>query len=386
MRTKLIRIAIALVIVIAAVVGWKVYSDYHRWTSPWGTETDTFTLEIEEGKNAHQIAELLQQKGVLDSTRMFLIMADLRGLGGKLRAGEYQVQGTQSPYEILDMLATGKQYYRALIIPEGFTQPEIAQRCAEMEICSATGFLEQCRQNNLFNFVIAQAPGGTNSALEGVLYPDTYYLFRNTPPIKVVDRMTKRFEEVMKDMYEAAKQKSKERGVPWWWESDTISYPVQIHNIVTLASIVEKEARKPEDRPMIASVFVNRIKKNMPLQADSTIHYFLNDWSRPLTGDDLKTESVYNTYLNPGLPPAAICNPGKDCLQAALTPADGNHLFFISMPDGTTRFTGSYDEFLVWKNQMKKERQNNMTKSVDSATPSMNQATPSIDSATANSK
>jgi UPF0755 protein len=356
MRKKIIQFILVLIIVVAAIAGWKAYSEYRLMTSPWGTDSDAFTIDIEEGKNAHQIAEILVEKKVLRDTNMFLITADLRGLGQKLRAGEYQIKGTQSPYDILDMLATGKQYYHPLVIPEGFTQLDIAQRCAETLVCSATDFLNQCREVSLFSFVIAQAPGGANAAVEGVLYPDTYYLFKNTPAIKVVDRMSKRFEDIIKALYDEALAKSKERGTPWWWESVSASFDVQVHRITVLASIVEKEAKRPEDRPMIASVFVNRIKKQMPLQADSTIHYAINDWSRPLTSEDLKVDSAYNTYTNPGLPPAAICNPGKDCLEAALKPADSNNLFFIAMNDGQTKFTASYDEFLTWKNQLKSER------------------------------
>lgn len=356
MRKKIFKLVLVLIILVAAIAGWKVYSEYRLMTSPWGTENDTFYIDIEEGKTAHQIADILVQKKVLHDTTTFLITADLRGLGQKLRAGEYQIAGTQSPYEILDMLATGKQYYHPLVIPEGFTQLDIAKRCAESLICDATAFLDQCRQMSLFSFVIAQAPGGANAAVEGVLYPDTYYLFKNTPPIKVLDRMTKRFEDVVRTLHDDALAKSKERGTPWWWESETASFDVQIHRITVLASIVEKEAKRSEDRPLIASVFVNRIKKQMPLQADSTVHYAINDWSRSLTSEDLKTESAYNTYVNPGLPPAAICNPGKDCLQAAMQPADSNYLFFIAKNDGQTKFTASYDEFLTWKNQLKSEK------------------------------
>lgn len=356
MRKKTLQIIIALIIVVAALIGWKVYSEYCVWTSPWGTNSDTFTIDITEGKSARQIAEILKEKKVLRDTKMFLIMADLRGLGQKLKAGEYQIKGEQSPYEILDMLALGKQYYRSLIIPEGFTQVDISQRCADTLICSATEFLDQCRQTNLFQFVIAQAPGGGSAAIEGILYPDTYYLFKNTPAVKIIDRMTKRFEDVVKEIHETAVNKSKEKGSPWWWEADGGAFDAQIHKVVVLASIVEKEAKRPEDRPLIASVFANRIKKNMPLQADSTVHYILNDWSRPLTSEDLKIDSVYNTYANPGLPPAAICNPGKECLEAAMMPADSNYLFFIAMNNGETKFTASYDEFLGWKNQLKSER------------------------------
>ncbi|MBN2328597.1 MAG: endolytic transglycosylase MltG [Candidatus Omnitrophica bacterium] len=356
MGKKLVWIIATIIFVVIAAVGLLAYREYHIWTTPWGGEDDVFTVEIEEGRNARQIAQILMDKGVLHNTNMFLVMADLRGLGDKLKAGEYQVKGTQSPYDILDMLATGSQFYRSLVIPEGFNQVEIAQRCAEMEICSATGFLAECRSRDIFQFVIAQPPLEINAALEGILFPDTYYLFKNTPPIKVVDRMTKKFEQISSELVQEARDKSKERGVPWWWESDNASLAVQLHKVVVLASIIEKEAHQSEDRPLVASVFVNRIKKEMPLQSDVTIHYILNDWNRPLTIEDTKINSEYNTYLNPGLPPAAICNPGEESLRAAMMPADSNYLYFIAMNDGDVKFTSSYDEFINWKNQMKQER------------------------------
>ncbi|MGC9326828.1 MAG: endolytic transglycosylase MltG [Candidatus Hinthialibacter sp.] len=358
MEKKLVWIIFIIILAAIAAVGLFAYREYHMWTTPWGGEDEAFTIEIEEGKNARQIAQILEDKGVLHNTNMFLIMADLRGLGDKLKAGEYQIKGTQSPYEILDMLATGSQYYRSLVIPEGLNQVEIAQRCADMEICSATGFLEECRRRDLFQFVIAQPPLDINAALEGILFPDTYYLFKNTPPIKVVDRMTKKFEQISNELLEEARAKSEERGVPWWWESENASVSVQLHKVVVLASLVEKESHRSEDRPLVASVFVNRIKKEMPLQSDVTIHYILNDWTRPLTIEDTLIDSEYNTYLHTGLPPAAICNPGEESLRAAMMPADTNYLYFIAMNNGEIKYTASYDEFIKWKNQMKQEKKN----------------------------
>jgi peptidoglycan lytic transglycosylase G len=340
---------------VALILGWLVFSEYKTWTSAWGEEDQSFTIEITEGKTARQIADLLKEKDVIDSTTAFLIFADFRGLGDKLKAGEYEVRGNQSPSQILDMLATGSQYYRSLVIPEGFTQLDIAKRCEEMDICTAEGFLERCRFNSIFTFAIAQAPGGGNAAIEGILYPDTYYLFKNTPPVKVVDRMTKKFEAVMQEIVEAAEVKEEKAGGKdtYWWKKDNPEYLQRIFKIVILASIIEKEANKSEDRALIASVFVNRLKKNMPLQADSTVHYAINDWTRALTKSDLQIDSPYNTYKNKGLPAAAICNPGKESIQAAVEPAKTDYLYFIAL-DGETKFTASYDEFLKLKKQLKR--------------------------------
>ncbi len=354
-RKKVWGVIAFLILAAVLILGWFAFTEYKIWTNAWGEEDQSFTIEITEGKTARQIADLLKEKEVIDNTTVFLIFADFRGLGEKLKAGEYEIRGDQSPSQILDMLATGSQYYRSLVIPEGFTQLDIAKRCEEMDICTAEGFLERCRFNSIFTFAIAQAPGGANSAIEGILFPDTYYLFKNTPPVKVVDRMTKKFESVMQEIVDAAEEKEEKEGgkETYWWKADTPEYLQRIFKIVILASIIEKEAKKSEDRALIASVFVNRLKKNMPLQADSTIHYAINDWSRPLTKDDLQIDSPYNTYKNKGLPAAAICNPGKESILAAVDPAQTDYLYFIAL-NGETKFTASYDEFLELKKQLKR--------------------------------
>ncbi len=338
MKKKILGCVAAVLVLIVAAAGWQIYSIYSDFTSPWGSEKDRFLLEIEEGKNATQIANLLKEKGIIKNIRFFLIMADLRGLTGKLQAGEYEFKGTQSPYDVLDLLATGQKYLHPLTIPEGFTELQVAQRCEETTICSKEEFLQYARENPSFSFVVAQAPGGANAGTEGGLFPDTYYLQKNTPPIKIFERFSRRFSAVINELYETALSKQKERGAPWWWQDENLAMERQVHRIVVLASIVEKEAKRPEDQPLVASVIVNRLKNEMPLQMDSTIHYLINDWSRPITAEDKATDSPYNTYKNKGLPPAAICNPGRAALEAAFMPPDTTYLYFISLPSGETKF------------------------------------------------
>ncbi len=349
MRKLFIRGLVFLIILVvlgAAVLG---YLEYRKWNTPWGEEGQSFRIEIAEGKGARQIAALLVEKGVIENTTMFLILADLRGFADKLQAGEYQIKGTQTPCEVITMFAEGKHYYRSLLIPEGYTQVQIAEALEELEICTKEAFLEECQSRDVFPFVIVQAPGGANAACEGVLYPQTYFFEKNQETIRIFDRMVRYFNEKWDEILNEALA-VKETG--WWWEDKEAGPKKEVHNVVVLASIIEKEAKKDEDRAKIASVFVNRIKKNMALQADSTIHYILQDWSRSIQVKDKEIDSPYNTYKNKGLPPAAICNPGEASLRAALQPADTDYLYFITTKDGSARFSKTYEEHLKLKREL----------------------------------
>lgn len=350
---KAIRWGIGIAFLVAAIGGGGfAYYEYQLWNSPWGEADERYLIDIPEGKSATQIAEMLHEKGVIPSVSMFTLIADLRGIGDSLKAGEYEFTGDQTPYQALNLLAIGWNYRRSLVIPEGFTQLQIAQRCEEMEICSADAFIEQSNGFTTFSAVVT-SPDGTNAANEGVFFPDTYFLIRNTPAIKVTERMVRRFNEKFKEIYDEA---TADDSKVWWWQEGDSVYNEQVHKIVILASIIEKEARKDENRAKIASVFVNRLKKNMPLQSDATIHYALQDWSGSLLLKDLEVDSPYNTYKRKGLPPAAICNPGYAALKAAAMPAETDYLYFISMPDGEVKFTGDYDEFLANKREYKQAK------------------------------
>ncbi len=352
MKKKMIWGLLIVVLIAVASAGIIIYQEYQAWNTPWGTPEDRYLIDIPEGWTARQIGELLEEKGIIDSVNVFLIIADLRGIGDSLKAGEYEFTGDQTPYQALDLLAIGWNFRRSLVIPEGFTQLQIAQRTEEMEICTAEEFIAESNTSQTFQVVVT-APDGTNAANEGVFFPDTYFLIRNTPPIKVVERMVRRFEKVFNPLYTAAQDNTDKS---YWWEQAELIENDASHSIVILASIIEKEAKKDEDRAKIAAVFVNRLKKGMPLQSDSTIHYAIQDWSRALTKADLKFDSPYNTYQRKGLPPAAICNPGEASLKAAIEPADIDALYFISMQTGETKFTANYNEFLTWKREYKQAK------------------------------
>jgi UPF0755 protein len=251
------------------------------------------------------------------------------------------------------MFAIGWNYRHDLVIPEGWTQAQIAQRCEELGICTKAAFLDECHKHTtVFPFVIAQAPDGSNSQLEGVLYPETYKFIKNTPPERIINRFIDTYQKVWEELMIPITANPE---MKLWWKPGDNPTTKHMHDVVVLASIIEKEVAKEEDRPLVASVFVNRINKNMPLQSDATVHYFTGK-TEPLTKADLEIENPYNTYTNKGLPAGAIGNPGKSALLAAMYPPETDYLFFISMPNGETKFSSTYEEHLKLKSEMKAQR------------------------------
>ena len=323
-------------LVVIGIVGAVIYSYWSEWNRPWGTAEQEFLIDIEKGMSAEQIADLLKDKGVLKDTTFFLIMADLQGFGGSLKAGEYRISGASSPLEIVEMIGRGDIYLHRFVLPEGITINQVAQILEENQICKAADFLrvagygEVYQDTGLKSGKRATAPGS-----EGFLFPDTYFMEKNAEPERVRDRLMRRFNQVYNELLEQVPETER-----WWLLEEDGSVPA----MVTLASLVEREAKRDEDRPLVASVFRNRLKHGMPLQSDATIHYILGDWTRPLTPEDKLIEDPYNTFLNKGLPPGPICNPGRASLFAAMAPAKTDYLYFMATGDGKTEFSRTLEE------------------------------------------
>lgn len=337
-----------------AFIGYFTYTQVTVMNRPWGASPDNdFLIMIEEGESARDIANKMVDEGVVNNPNMFVVMADLRGFADKLKAGEYMIHGASTPNEILNMFAIGWNFRHDLVIPEGWTQAQIGQRCEDLGICSKEAFLEECHKRaTVFPFVIAQAPDGSNAQLEGVLFPNTYKFIKNTPPERIVNRLVDTYQKVWEELMIPVMENPEQE---LWWKPGDNPTTKHMHDVVVLASIIEKEVAKEEDRPLVASVFVNRIKKNMRLQSDATVHYF-TDKTGPLTKADLETDNPYNTYKVTGLPAGAIGNPGKSALKAAMFPPETDYLFFITMPNGETKFSKTHDEHINLKNEMKAQR------------------------------
>jgi UPF0755 protein len=231
--------------------------------------------------------------------------------GRKLQAGEYRFAKEASPVEVYERIARGDTYYLELVAPEGKNIFDIGEIAEEMGLFPAKKFVEAARNPALIRDLDPLAP-----SLEGYLFPDTYRVNRQTTPERLCRTMTARFRDVWRRLKTDA----------------------DVHGAVTLASLVEKEGKLPEERPLIAAVFANRLRKGIKLDCDPTTIYAAlleGRYRGTIYRSDLDREHPYNTYRTKGLPPGPIANPGLASLKAALAPADSDMIFFVARPDGS---------------------------------------------------
>ncbi|MCS7025969.1 MAG: endolytic transglycosylase MltG [Bryobacteraceae bacterium] len=267
-------------------------------------------LNFPRGSSTNQIAAQLQQAGVI-RWRWQLWAARLLRPKTALQAGEYRFDEPASPLQIYDRLARGDTFYYELTVPEGANMYEIASLLDQGGIIRGYDFLQAAANPNEIRDLAPEAP-----SLEGYLFPATYRLSRQTTAAELVRRMTDRFRRA--------------------WKSLRTSEDV--HRIVTLASLVEKEAVRSEERPLIASVFRNRLDRGMKLDCDPTTIYAAlleGRYRGSIYRSDLASQNPYNTYQHAGLPPGPIANPGLKSLEAALRPANTNYLYFVATADGS---------------------------------------------------
>lgn len=344
-RKTIIILCLGIALIVVAALGVVFYSAWKGWTSPWGTADQQFLIEIERGMTAEQIGELLLTKGVLKGTTFFLIMADLRGFGGSLKAGEYMIRGDQSPAEVVGMIGDGQIYRHPILIPEGVTRQQIAEVLEKHRICTGEEFL-RATSGGVKQDVGLQGGPAAAPTVEGYLFPDTYHWERNVEPDRILKRMMRRFNQVYLELTEEVQESER------WWQ---IEEDGSVLALVTVASLVEREAKRSEDRPLVASVFRNRLKKDMPLQSEATIRYITDNWQTALTKEDFEIDSPYNTFKNKGLPLSPICNPGRESLRAAMRPAKSDYLYFMATGDGKTEFSTTLREHNEMRKRVRQE-------------------------------
>lgn len=311
MRIIVISITIVVGLTVAVLLG-RYHASLYGDFQPPGT-----LIEIPKNSNGADVAKLFEEKKIIKNKRLFLKILRKNKIDKKIRAGVYEFSGRPYIYDVIDKIVKGKIAYIKLTFNEGITCSEIGRILETEGICSASEFEDFAKKQGL----------------EGYLFPDTYYFPHGVSKEAVAKKMIERFWEIFKEIYpEYVNLKNEE-----------------IKKVVIIASIVEKEAEINSERPVIAGIFYNRLKKNMPLQSCSTIKYVIGN-KKNLNKQDLQTNSPYNTYKRKGLPPGAICNPGKESLKAAIFPAKTPYLFFVSKGDGTHYFSKTYAEHLNAKN------------------------------------
>ncbi|MFQ6042457.1 MAG: endolytic transglycosylase MltG [Candidatus Poribacteria bacterium] len=300
---------------------------------PIGDTAEEKIISITAGMDSHKIAQLLAEEKLIKSQSAFLMLARLNSSGRRLKAGQYKLNTKLSVAQILRKLVNGEVIKRRLLIPEGFTIAQIAQLWEEKGLGKAPDFERAARGANLLQkYHITASPltkGGKGVfSLEGYLFPDTYEVTYNTTAEMFIERMLQEFN---RNFTEELRQEADDLGL-------------SVHEAVTLASIIEKEAKVDYERPIISAVFHNRLRKGWKLEADPTVLYALGNPMRNLTYDDLKINSPYNTYIHKGLPPGPICNPGIASIIAAVRPDQKPYMYFVAMGNGTHYFSKTLNE------------------------------------------
>jgi len=301
-------------ILAAAGVAWLVF-----W--PYGPEKETF-VELVPGSSTLRIGQQLQAEGIVRSQSVFDLLRWWKR--GSLRAGEYRFDHPAPVTEVYARIARGDVFTKAVTIPEGASVFDIAARLEQAGFGDRQDFLDaQAKQVGL----VADLDPGAKS-LEGYLFPDTYHFPRKFGPTQILAAMVRRFRA----------------------QALQLGLKENVHRVVTMASLVERETAVDAERPLVASVFENRLSKNMPLMTDPAVIYGLQlerRWRGTIYQSDLKLDTPYNTYLHPGLPPGPVANPGLRSLRAAMQPAHSDFLYFVAAganPQGRSLFSSSLDE------------------------------------------
>lgn len=313
----------AILLIVFVPLGlWGYYQNYLLSSVSEG-ESPGVLITIEKGSSVRQIMALLDEKGLIHADFRFLVLAKLSGLGTRLQAGEFLVPSGKKPLDILSHLVTAQPVHYSITIPEGFSMDQIGDAFAKEGWCDGGRFKALVRD---VSFLEKRGFSGMTS-LEGFLFPDTYYLTRNIHGAEqIIALLLARFETVWSDM-----------------TADIDNSP-DLLKTVTLASIVEKETGAAWERPLIAGVFLNRLRLGMRLQSDPTVVYGIEGFTGRITKNDLRTPTPHNTYVIKGLPAGPICSPGRGAIEAVLHPQKTDKLYFVSKNDGTHYFSKSLRE------------------------------------------
>jgi UPF0755 protein len=308
------RVFIFLLLVGAGALAWLVLT-------PFGPETETF-VELAPGSSTIQMGRQLETAGVVRSQYAFDLMRWVRRR--TLKAGEYRFDHPAPVTEVYARISRGDVYTRTVVIPEGANIFEIADRLEQAGLGSRQDFLDAAASQA--KLVADMDPKA--ASLEGYLFPDTYHLARKATQAQICAAMVRRFRAV----------------------AGQIGLKGNVHRVVTMASLVERETAVDAQRPLVASVFENRLAKKMPLMTDPSVIYGLElggRWRGAIYGSDLKLDTPYNTYLHTGLPPGPVANPGLRSLRAAMTPARTDYLYFVAAganPQGGSLFSSTIEE------------------------------------------
>ncbi|MDX2445658.1 MAG: endolytic transglycosylase MltG [Desulfobacterales bacterium] len=332
---KTIAIISIFIISSATLLCVLVWSIFNYAAQSSGNDISEKVITVLPGQHFKMIASQLEGAGIIKDSLRFKLFARFKGYDKRIKAGEYRLSNALSPKQVLEIMVSGKVALYRITIPEGYNLAQIAGIVSEMGFTEEPVFIQSATDPEIVN-----ALGVNAGSLEGYLFPDTYYFPKGLPLNEILGIMVNRFREIF----------SAE------WQERARQMDMSVHQVVTLASIIEKETGAAFERPLIASVFHNRLAKGMRLSSDPTVIYGIKDFNGNLTRKHLTTQTPYNTYLNKGLPPGPIANPGLASLEAALYPAETDFFYFVSKKDSTHQFSTTFKEHnqAVRKYQLRK--------------------------------
>lgn len=304
---------------------------------PVGNSSRVVLVDIAEGASLSDVAERLHRRKLIKSDWAFGWMGRFEGLDRKIISGEYEFHGGMAPSAILEKIINGEVVQHTVTIPEGFSMRQIAEVLHEQGLADRDAFL-RCAKDPVFIQTLSLSVDN----LEGYLFPDTYRFARYMKPERLIETMVAKFKQTVRE---------EDHG-------RAAELDLSLHEVMTLASVIEKETAKPDERTLISGVFHNRLQKDIPLQSDPTVIYAVHEFDGNLRKKDLSIDSPYNTYLVVGLPPGPIANPGRAAIHAALYPEPTEYLYFVSRNDGSHEFSTTLAEHnrAVRKYQLRQRR------------------------------
>lgn len=313
---------IAIGLIILFLTSFALYMRHYMYSPNKNNVETEFT--IQKGENVKVIAKTLQDKKLIKNDLPFLIYLKYKGISGRLIAGEYRFDPKLTPMEIVDIITSGRIASQKITIPEGWTSVQIAEYLAKKEIVTKENFLKATKEKYDYDF-LSDKPSGTD--LEGYLFPDTYQISYHSNSKDIIDKMLINLDKKLTSQIRA--------------EVESSGY--SLYEVLTLASVVEREVAKQEDRKVVAGIFLSRLKEETPLESCATIQYILEVNKKQFTYEETRTPSPYNTYINKGLPFGPIGNPGVESINAVLHPQITEYRFFLSA-NGVTYYSKTLAE------------------------------------------
>jgi UPF0755 protein len=307
------------------IVGLAIFLSFINFlNSPAKANAPEVNFQVHAGDGLRVVTSDLSRDGIVPNNIYFILYLKLSGLSGTIQAGNYRLSPAMTPLTVADILTKGRVASKSITIPEGWTIDQIGSYLQNNNIVTKEEFIEATKKNYSYDFLKGKP---ADVGLEGFLFPDTYQVSVSVTADQIVKMMLDNFDKrVTTDMRAAAQGSG-----------------YSVYQVVTLASIVEREVSKPEDRKVVAGIFLNRLNQGMKLQSDVTLEYALGVTKKTFTDEETQYPSPYNTYYVDGLPKGPICNPGLESINAVLYPQQTDFLYFLSV-DGTTYFAKTLAE------------------------------------------